>query len=219
MMRRTKGRIIARMASLATVLAVSAFLAAGCGGGDKGDDGKGNGGNPVTPPSGGGSFTDNRDGKTYKTVKIGTQTWMAENLNYQTADSWCYDNKSSNCATYGRLYTWDAAMGACPSGWHLPTRADWDVLVNYVGSSTAGTKLKTSSWGGTNDYGFSALPGGNRNIEGTFVVLGSWGGWWSATDFLATTTAFYRNITVGFASVVELGNDKSDGLSVRCLQD
>ena len=114
--------------------------------------------------------------KTYKTVVIGTQTWMAENLNYADSvampnlkgNSWCYNNSVESCAKYGRLYTWTASMniassyqstiasavisaphqGACPAGWHIPTDAEWTTLENYVGGSdVAGTKLKsTSGW-------------------------------------------------------------------------
>ena len=123
-----------------------------------------------------GEITDTRDGQTYRTVVIGTQTWMAENLNY--ADSvammnlkgnlWCYGNSADSCAKYGRLYTWTGAMnmassyqselasavistpqqGVCPAGWHIPTDAEWTTLENAVGgSNTAGTYLKsTNGW-------------------------------------------------------------------------
>ena len=114
-------------------------------------------------------------GKTYKTVKIGNQTWMAENLNYNVSGSVCYDNQESNCNTYGRLYNRSAAMLACPSGWHLSSNTDWDNLVSYVEnnsgcSSCAGKHLKANcGWNengnGSNKYGFFALPSGYGDPE------------------------------------------------------
>jgi uncharacterized protein (TIGR02145 family) len=168
-------------------------------------------------------FTDSRNGKTYRIVTIGYQTWMAENLNYQTANSWCYNDYSVNCATYGRLYTWDAARSACPYGWHLPTNAEWNTLVDYAGgSSVAGKKLKTSSWNGTDDYGFSALPGGRRIVEGSaFGGLDVWGDWWTDTE-LDASAAYSRNMGTGSPYVNEYGtegNNKNVGFSVRCVQD
>jgi uncharacterized protein (TIGR02145 family) len=161
---------------------------------------------------------------TYKTVKIGGQTWMAENLNIQTANSWCYDNDNSNCAIYGRLYTWNAAMSACPRGWHLPTRQEWDVLVIAAGG-TAGwsdygaENLKSQSWdSGKNTLGFSALPGGSRYAVGGFGSLGSSGYWWSATENGASY-AYYRRMDTGDASVILYYDVKGCGFSVRCLQD
>lgn len=145
------------------------------------------------------TFTDTRDGQIYDIAEIGNQTWFIENLNYQKTDSWLYDNSSSNGSTYGRLYTWDAANSACPSGWHLPTDEEWKELEMHLGMSQSeaddfgnrgtdeGKKLKsTSGWlnngNGTNSSGFNALPGGLRATTGGYAYLGSAGYWWTATD-------------------------------------
>ena len=139
------------------------------------------------------SFTDPRDGQTYKTVKIGNQVWMAENLNYKTANSYCYEDKPANCHKYGRLYTWAAAMdsagifsnagkgcgsgvtcgasgtirGVCPRGWHLPSDAEWEILFGSVGGKdVAGMKLKSKS-GWYDDEGESS----NGTDEYGFSVL------------------------------------------------
>jgi len=136
------------------------------------------------------TFTDSRDNKTYKQVKIGNQTWMAENLNYNASGSECCDNKAY-CDKYGKLYNWNTAKSACPKGWHLPSNAEWTVLVNYAGgSSTAGTKLKAKTgWNtgdgykaGTDNYGFSALPGGFGEGEGGCGAVGYGTTWWSASE-------------------------------------
>ncbi|MDR0330738.1 MAG: InlB B-repeat-containing protein, partial [Chitinispirillales bacterium] len=176
-------------------------------------------------PVAGGTFVDSRGGgQTYKWVEIGTQTWMAENLNYEMADSsWCYDNDPINCGIYGRLYTWNRAKTACPTGWHLPTRAEWTILIDYVGSaSVASIKLRsTSGWStkGTDDYGFTALPGGRRGTDGIFGYF-SESMWWSATEY-TTTQAYYRNLYSGFLgdAFAEDYYTKSFGYSVRCLKD
>jgi uncharacterized protein (TIGR02145 family) len=166
------------------------------------------------------SFTDKRDGKAYRTVRIGNQTWMSENLNYQTGDTWCYENNADNCKKYGRLYTWDAAMKACPAGWHLPTRQEWNELVSFAGGDNAGTKLKSGSpdWNGTNESGFSALPGGFRYYDGTFSDLGALGYWWTATEYDASN-AYYRYMSTGYTGVGGGNNYKSYGFSARCVQD
>jgi uncharacterized protein (TIGR02145 family) len=145
----------------------------------------GSGGNGSGGDSGNTSdtFKDSRDGKTYKKVKIGNQTWMAQNLNYQTSSgSWCYDNNTSNCNTYGRLYNYNAAENACPSGWHLPTEREWEILETRAGGEKAGLFLKArtgwnSGGNGEDDFGFTALSGGYRNDEGNFDGVGSDGIW------------------------------------------
>jgi len=167
-----------------------------------------------------GTFTDSRNGQTYRTVKIGNKTWMAQNLNFETENSWCYDNNSANCSKYGRLYTWDAAMRACPSGWRLPTGEDWNDLVEFAGGKNiAGKKLKSKTdWNGTDDFGFSALPGGHRSTLGSFDFVGGSGYWWSATE-LGSGRAYNRDMGSGDESVVEHWYHKSYGFSVRCVME
>jgi uncharacterized protein (TIGR02145 family) len=169
-----------------------------------------------------GSFTDSRNGQTYRTVRIGDLSWMAQNLNFQTGSSWCYDNDESNCRKYGRLYDWNTAMTACPAGWHLPTNADWNNLVQAAGGDdmAAGGKLKSKSpaWDGTDDFGFSALPGGSRGTDGSFNVVGVDGVWWSATEG-GPTVAWLRYMGSDREHVGRDGWFKSYGLSVVCAQD
>jgi uncharacterized protein (TIGR02145 family) len=160
----------------------------------------------------------------YESVTIGGNRWMKKNLNIQTDDSWCYGNITDNCDRYGRLYTWEAAKKACPSGWRLPDKADWNKLVAAAGGqATAGKKLKSKSgWNidgnGTDDYGFSALPGGDRNYGGGFGSAGYYGNWWTATEY-NSDNAYYRNMHYDIDNVSEIGDFKSYGFSVRCIQN
>lgn len=175
-----------------------------------------------------GTFTDSRDGKTYKTVKIGTQTWMAENLAYKVNNGcWAYDNKQSNVTTYGYLYNWETAKDVCPSGWHLPSDAEWTTLTDYLGGKDdAGGKLKetgTTHWespntAATNSSGFTALPCGFRYIDGTFSYVGRSGYWWSFTKDVNSPT-WSRSMTYGNSYVGSYNYDKGSGLSVRCVKD
>lgn len=144
-----------------------------------------------------GEFTDSRDGQKYKTVKIGNQVWMAENLNYNidSLKSMCYNNSVDSCFKYGRLYNWSAANSVCPQGWHLPTIDEWDTLVSYVGSGTAKTTLKSASgWdkNGTNDFGFTALPAGNYQggYHDDFYSVGSATTFWSAGEYECTSAGY-----------------------------
>lgn len=116
-----------------------------------------------------GIMTDSRDGQKYKTIKIGSQVWMAENLNYADSvttpslkgNSWCYENKTEYCAVAGRLYTWFAAKNACPTGWHLPNNVNWEALFDAVGGYTSGgvALMASTPWlEGDDSFGFSAIP-------------------------------------------------------------
>ena len=163
------------------------------------------------------TFTDARDGKTYATTKIGEQVWMAENLNYAADSSWCYKDDPANCAKYGRLYTWDAAMKACPTGWHLTTSAEWDALENAIGEEPE-TKLKSKEWDGTDARGFNALPAGLRYHYGDFRSMGSNAHFWTATEE-DDDYAGNRFLLSDYTGLHSLSYYKSNALSVRCVKD
>jgi len=171
-----------------------------------------------------GTFTDPRDGKTYKTVTIGKQTWLAENLKYEASSSKYYDNNPANGQKYGRLYDWETAKKACPTGWHLPSINEWQELVNFAGGDeVAGKKLKaTSGWvengNGTDEYGFAALPAGSYGYSGRFYGIGNVSYGWSSTEDDATK-AYIRHMFSHTATVGKGSYNKSDLFPVRCVQD
>lgn len=183
------------------------------------------------------------DGETYKTVnyktvKIGSQTWMAENLKVETKDSWCYDNNESKCEEYGRLYTWGEAMKACPSGWHLPSDREFaamytfDYTVINEKKSVEMLKSKTGwrrSGNGTDAYSFSALPAGYRLNNGNFGGEGYVTCFWISAG--SARKPHYLCLDYeGDKLIPEFqdlyGEDRSvdlsrliSGLSVRCVKD
>ena len=201
----------------------SSSFAGGDGSGDKGNKGS-------EYDADAGTLYDSRDGQTYKTVKIGGQVWMAENLNYETSTSFLvpeYNDKPRD--KYGRLYTWDDAKKACPSGWRLPSEGDWNELLEFVGdSATAGTKLKAvRDWDkdrgdviGTDDFGFAVLPAGVSHVNGNGVRSFSNNG---AFFWTATVHESGRAILIVMhyeKEVVESSRfDKETWLSVRCIMD
>ncbi len=156
-------------------------------------------------------FTDKRDGKIYKTVKIGNQIWMAENLAYKAnSGCWAYNNDQDNVAKYGYLYDYETATNVCPNGWHLPSDGEWEQLAEYINSvdetvskykdtwKNMGNILKAKSgWhsngNGIDKFGFSALTGGNSYHDGSFSNIGNEGRWWSSTS-INNTMAWYRNL-------------------------
>jgi len=171
---------------------------------------------------------DERDGKTYKTVKIGTQIWMAENLNYEAEGSVCNNNSDSNCYTYGRLYNWETAMKSCPNGWHLPSDKEWQILVDFAGGGkVAGKKLKAKSgWNengnGTDGFSFLALPGGYGYSDGDFDYAGYNGYWWSSSEYeyeYDSDYAYRRYMYYNYEGAYRDYDYKSSLFSVRCVQD
>jgi len=179
------------------------------------------------------------------TVTIGTQVWQKCNSDavpskgvYKCYEN--YENMESNCAKYGRLYDWEAANSVCPSGFRLPTKEDWDALATYIegnkGCSNCDAEyLKTSEWGGSDSYGFSALPGGRGYSGGNFSGVGGGGYWWSASEYDSDRAysrdmhysnlnyrLVYNNIGLVYNNINYASwstSDKSALYSVRCLQD
>jgi uncharacterized protein (TIGR02145 family) len=193
-----------------------------------------------------GSVTD-IDGNTYKTVEIGAQTWMAENLKTTryndgteiplklssllwedtTSLSYCYYNNDS--IVYGALYNWYTvnANDICPAGWHIPTDDEWTTLSSVLGGeNVAGSKLKetgTTHWnspneGATNESGFTALAGGYRSASGTYNNIKRYGYFWTSTGN-TSTDAFCRYIYYVFNTLNQSSSNKMSGLSVRCIKD
>jgi len=180
------------------------------------------------------NFTDARDGRKYDMVNIGTQTWMAENLDYKYGNSWCYDDKPGMCKVCGRLYDWAAAMKSCPKGWHLPSADEWNILLNFVGGGEkAGAKLKAyGGWAndgkGFDIYDFTALPCGNRS-NNAFNDNEYLSFWWSATEYDANSVwapfMAYDTVSTLGSAVNKYGvfslplNKNAIGISVRCVKD
>jgi len=215
-----------------------------------------------------GALTDPRDGQVYKTVKIGPQTWMAQNLNYVSGKSWCYESDTLNCRDYGRLYSWTTALGlpdscdttsckesvvakrqgVCPADWHVPSDSEWTILVktveadSRVGKDSAGLALMSTlkrtyscqvlpgtstatcadstGWspnGGTDLFGFRAMPGGSWDgFMESYSGRNGMGQWWSATE-LNTTDAGYRFAVPSIPKFDVVSDGKASRFSVRCV--
>ena len=207
------------------------------------------------------------DGNQYNTVTIGTQTWMQENLKttkYQNGDiigttnhalrvivnkrkpkyQWAYDGNESNVNTYGRLYTWYVvtdSRNVCPTGWHVPSDAEWTTLTDYLknngygyegsGNDIGKSMASTSGWitdptagnvgndqESNNSSGFTAFPSGDRYYYGSFSGIGFHCYWWSSTEY-TITLAYNRGMYASVTNVNRYGVEKKDGFCVRCLRD
>jgi uncharacterized protein (TIGR02145 family) len=198
----------------------------------------------------GGSIKD-ADGNVYHTVTIGTQVWMVENLKTTTYNdgspitpvtdnnvwgtlttpAYCWYNNDADTYknTYGALYNWYAVNTGklCPAGWHVPSDAEWNTLVTYLGGdSVAGGKLKeagTAHWvtpntGATNSSGFTALPAGSHYSNGSFYYNGKYGWWWSTTESSATKV-WHMYVDYNTATISRTDAAKAIGFSVRCIKD
>ena len=206
-----------------------------------------------------GTLLDNRDQKTYKTVVVGSQTWMAENLDYADSTNypdmkgrnWCYKNSLDSCAKYGRLYTWATVMdsagtfstngencgydrtcsptypvrGICPEGWHLPTKAEFDILFTAVGGKTIAGKMLKSQTGwnqngnGMNSFDFSALPAGERyTVNPFFLGNGIGTRIWSASEF-GKKQVYFMSLRYDDENANLYYGDKYNGYPARCVKD
>ena len=193
-----------------------------------------------------GTFTDARDGETYRTVKIGNQVWMAENLRYKAEDSFAPGNEESNVVKYGRLYKWTTALnisseyleqspakdiemyrsikadnyqGIAPEGWHIPSLKEWEALMENLPAKSNGKELRSECvWQkpGTDTLGFFALPAGYRFDNGNFCHFGRRARFWSKDEY-GKANAFRLSLTNNSVDIE--GVYRSDAVSIRCVKN
>ena len=193
-----------------------------------------------------GTFTDARDGETYRTVKIGNQVWMAENLRFKAEGSYAPGNEESNTAQYGRLYTWTSALnisdeyqeqspakdldlyhkikennfqGLAPEGWHIPSMKEWETLMANLPAKSNGKELRSEcTWQtpGTDTLGFFALPAGYRFDNGSFCQFGKRARFWCKDEY-GKSNAYRMNLTENSMDIE--GVYRSDAISVRCIKN
>ena len=193
-----------------------------------------------------GTFTDARDGETYRTVKIGNQVWMVDNLRFKTEESYAPGNDETNIAKYGRLYTWTAALGIpadfseqspakdlemyhnirqdnyqgiAPEGWHIPSYKEWEQLLENLPKNSNGKELRSECfWGnpGEDSFGFFALPAGYRFDNGAFCRFGKRARFWCKDEY-GKSNAYRLSITNNSVDIE--GVYRSDAMSVRCVKN
>ena len=175
------------------------------------------------------TFKDPRDGHTYKIVQIGNHNWFAENLTYKTRGSYCYDDDNKNCQKFGRLYTWKAAMKACPTGWSLPNRKDWNFLSKYLGSSKRnGFRVKQAGQRicfGNNEMWSpyceatkaSFTVPGQSDAHFAYEDMDKSAFFWTATE---ETTYIANFVTIGGYNerYAERAIEENNAFSVRCIE-
>jgi uncharacterized protein (TIGR02145 family) len=167
-----------------------------------------------------GTFKDPRDRKTYPWVRLGSQVWMARNLAWDTTGTFCYNDLTRHCTSYGRMYQWDLARRACPEGWRLPALSDMDTLqARFGGPEVAGNALKSNhDWDGKDDVGFRLLPGGNRQSNGEYSALEGAARLWLSTRTADSTKALTWFLAGGNPRVLVHGESPEMAASVRCLK-
>ena len=178
-----------------------------------------------------GTFTDNRDGQNYPWVRLKDgKKWMAKNLNYQTTNTWCYNDNQDNCTKYGRLYTWQSASNACPNGWRLPTDEEWWTMTSFYGkayNSYPGQQKMEGKDDGEIAYqaliqgeltGFTALFGGSYATNEGFDYLGDLGCYWTGSANNESNALGYY-FYIHSRGLARDSYPKGSGFSCRCLQD
>lgn len=193
-----------------------------------------------------GTFTDARDGETYRTVKIGQQVWMAENLRFKAENSFAPGNEEQNVAKFGRLYTWTSALnipaefteqspakdldmyhkikednyqGIAPEGWHIPSLKEWETLMSNFPEESNGIELRAECcWQrpGEDSVGFFALPAGYRFDNGTYCQFGKRARFWSKDEY-GKMNAYRLSLTQNSMDIE--GVYRSDAISVRCVKN
>jgi uncharacterized protein (TIGR02145 family) len=164
-------------------------------------------------------FVDARDNNVYKYVTIGEQTWMAENLRYETSNTKCYGDNPNNCEIYGIMYDWNTAKTACPLGWHLPNDAEWNVLGRNVSAKLKANSELWVSGKGTDNFGFTALPGGYYRSS-YFLRIREEAAFWSATAGSSTGSAHMRYLSYNRESLLLDGLYVNNSwANVRCIED
>ncbi len=184
--------------------------------------------NTLTSAQETGSFTDDRDGKEYKTVIIGEQCWMGENLAFEVSSgSMTYTGIKDYAKTHGYFYNWETATKVCPEGWHLPSNAEWQDLSNYLGGdAVAGGKMKepgTATWsspnaGATNSSGFNSLCSGRSDDNEYKAYIGLMTFFWTSEDE-GEEDGICRALYSAKPAFTLYGVKKNEGYSVRCIKD
>ncbi len=161
-----------------------------------------------------GTFTDPRDGRTYQTVNIGQQTWLAENLSYKMEGSFCYDNHPFNCRKFGRLYNYEAALNACPDGWRLPNDTDWNKLYRHFGNATVAYAEMIPS----GKSGFSVKMAGWLSQNYSYEHQGERAYFWSASEIKDGYVHYYR-LDTETRQLTRSNSVKHLGFSCRCIRE
>lgn len=169
-------------------------------------------------------FVDPRDGQVYRVVQIGAQTWLARDLSFRAEESYCYGDRPGGCPPHGRLYPWDIAVRACPTGWHLPSEEEWRTLEEYLG--IPGSELAAEGFRGTDqgarlraggDIGFDAPISGYRRPDASYARRGERSAYWLATA-ADENAAWHRDLRSDDGRIYRSAVPKGYALSVRCLE-